>query len=168
MTEAKTTTAKATEAKSKSSSAKATEAKAAKKTEKVTGEGKRYTEVMGKRKTASARLRVYEGGSGKISVNDVSLVEYFPAPVARMTVLEPLKTTAMEDKLDFSVHVRGGGKQGQAEAVRHGIACALLALHPDMRAVLKAQGWLTRDARKKERKKPGLKKARRAPQWSKR
>lgn len=154
-----------TEAKPKAASAKATETKPAKKTEKS---DKRYTEVMGKRKTASARLRVYEDGSGKIMVNEVTLVEYFPAPVARMTVLEPLKTTAMEDKLDFSVHVRGGGKQGQAEAVRHGIACALLALNPDLRGVLKAQGWLTRDARKKERKKPGLKKARRAPQWSKR
>lgn len=143
-----------------------TEAKL-KKTEK-TATTKRYTEVMGKRKTAAARLRVYEGGSGKITVNDVALAEYFPAPVAQMIVLEPLKTTAMEDKLDFSVHVSGGGKQGQAEAVRHGIACALLALNADFRGVLKAQGWLTRDARKKERKKPGLRKARRAPQWSKR
>jgi small subunit ribosomal protein S9 len=128
----------------------------------------RYIEVMGKRKTASARVRMFQGGTGKITVNDVDLKEYFPTPIAQTIVQEPLKLTALDSELDFTIKVRGGGKQGQAEAVRHGIACGLLALNIELRSILKAQGWLTRDARKKERKKPGLKKARRAPQWSKR
>lgn len=149
-----------TDVKVKSAPAKVSEGK----TEKT----RRYIEMMGKRKTAAARVRLYEGGSGKITVNDVSLAEYFPAPIAQMIIVEPLKLTALEATLDFTIRVTGGGKQGQAEAVRHGIANTLLAMNKDLRAVLKAEGWLTRDARKKERKKPGLRKARRAPQWSKR
>lgn len=127
-----------------------------------------YIENMGKRKTAAARVRLFQNGTGKITVNDVDLTEYFPTPIAQMIVQEPLKLTALDSSLDFTIRVSGGGKQGQAEAVRHGIACTLLALNVDLRSVLKAQGWLTRDARAKERKKPGLKRARRAPQWSKR
>ncbi len=142
-------------------------AKTVKKVEKVPTAG-RYIEVMGKRKTAAARVRLFQNGSGKITVNDVDLKEYFPTPIAQTIVQEPLKLTALDTQLDFTVKVHGGGKQGQAEAVRHGIACGLLALNINLRSVLKAEGWLTRDARKKERKKPGLKKARRAPQWSKR
>lgn len=137
-----------------------------KKTEKdTTG---RYLETMGKRKSAAARVRLYQNGSGKMTVNEVDFMKYFPTPLTQMIIQEPLKTTALENTLDFTIKVVGGGKQGQAEAVRHGIACALLALNPDLRSVLKAEGWLTRDARVKERKKPGLRKARRAPQWSKR
>lgn len=146
--------------------AKTAEAKTEKKAEK--SEGKRYIENMGKRKTASARVRLYQGGKGTITVNDVPLVTYFPMPLQQMVILEPLKLTSLESQLDFTIKVTGGGKQGQAEAVRHGIACTLLALDKDLRGVLKAEGWLTRDARKKERKKPGLRRARRAPQWSKR
>ncbi len=128
----------------------------------------RYIESMGKRKTAAARVRLFQNGQGKITVNDVDLTVYFPTPITQMIVQEPLKLTALDSSLDFTIKVNGGGKQGQAEAVRHGIACTLLALNADLRSVLKAQGWLTRDARAKERKKPGLKRARRAPQWSKR
>jgi small subunit ribosomal protein S9 len=144
-----------------------TESKA-KTVKKTDGETRRYIEMMGKRKTAAARVRMYEGGTGKIIVNDVTISEYFPAPIAQTIILEPLKLTSLDEKLDYTIRVSGGGKQGQAEAVRHGIACTLLALNKELRPLLKAQGWLTRDARKKERKKPGLKKARRAPQWSKR
>ncbi len=155
-----------TEVKAKS----ATTTKAAKKPEKKAekADAKRYIEHMGKRKTAAARVRLYQGGKGNIIVNDVPLATYFPMPLAQTVILEPLKLTALETQLDFTIRVSGGGKQGQAEAVRHGIACTLLMLDKDLRAVLKAEGWLTRDARKKERKKPGLRRARRAPQWSKR
>lgn len=142
-------------------------AKTTKKVEKG-ATASRYIEMMGKRKTAAARVRLFQAGSGKIIVNDVDLAEYFPTPIAQTIVQEPLKLTALEGQLDFTIRVKGGGKQGQAEAVRHGIACTLLALNIELRPILKAEGWLTRDARKKERKKPGLKKARRAPQWSKR
>lgn len=149
-----------------------TEAKAKKTTKKTDKAEKattaRYIESLGKRKTAGARVRLYQNGSGKITVNEMELKEYFPTPIAQTIVQEPLKLTALDTSLDFTIKVNGGGKQGQAEAVRHGIACTLLALNADLRGVLKAQGWLTRDARAKERKKPGLKKARRAPQWSKR
>lgn len=128
----------------------------------------KYIEAMGKRKTAAARVRLFDGGKGVITVNDMPLVEYFKTPLAQMVIREPLKGTSLEEQFDFTVHVRGGGKQGQAEAVRHGIARTLLIFNEELRSVLKSQRWLTRDARKKERKKPGLKRARRAPQWSKR
>lgn len=138
-----------------------------KKTEKAPATN-RYLEALGKRKSAAARVRLYQKGSGKMTVNDVDFSVYFPTPLTQMIIQEPLKITALDSSLDFTIKVHGGGKQGQAEAVRHGIACALLAFQPDLRSVLKAQGWLSRDARVKERKKPGLRKARRAPQWSKR
>ncbi len=142
-------------------------AKTIKKAEKAPSTS-RYIEKMGKRKTAAARVRMFQNGSGKILVNDVDFSVYFPTPIAQTIIQEPLKLTALEGTLDYTIKVSGGGKQGQAEAVRHGIACTLLALNIELRPILKAEGWLTRDARKKERKKPGLKKARRAPQWSKR
>jgi len=145
---------------------KKAQATTTKKAEKSSGA--RYLETLGKRKTAAARVRLYQGGSGKMTVNDMNFTEYFPTPLTQMIIQEPLKMTSLDSTVDFTIKVSGGGKQGQAEAVRHGIACALLALNQDLRGVLKAQGWLTRDARAKERKKPGLKKARRAPQWSKR
>jgi len=83
-------------------------------------------------------------------------------------VIQPLRLSGLQKQLDFSIAVRGGGKTGQAQAIAHGIALCLLKLNPDLRAVLRAKGLVTRDARIKERKKPGLKRARRAPQWSKR
>lgn len=136
-----------------------------KKTEKSS---KVYIEALGKRKTSAARVRLFTGGKGQITVNNKPMNEYFRTPLEQMVIVEPLKGVAMETSFDFTVRVSGGGKQGQAEAVRHGIARTLLAFDKELRPVLKTQRWLTRDARKKERKKPGLKRARRAPQWSKR
>ncbi len=127
-----------------------------------------YIEATGKRKTAAARVRLFKGGKGIITVNNMPMVEYFRTPLMQMVVVEAFKSVAMEGIFDVTVRVKGGGKQGQAEAVRHGIARTLLELDKDLRPVLKAQRLLTRDSRAKERKKPGLKRARRAPQWSKR
>lgn len=127
-----------------------------------------YIEAVGKRKTAIARVRLFANGKGAITVNGMPFAEYFKTPLAQMVINDPLKGTSLESQFDITVKVVGGGKQGQAEAVRHGIARSLLIFNQELRPVLKAQRWLTRDARKKERKKPGLKRARRAPQWSKR
>jgi small subunit ribosomal protein S9 len=128
----------------------------------------KYIETIGKRKTAAARIRMFANGKGDIKVNGAPLVEYFKTPLMQMIIAEALKGTALENKFDITIKVNGGGKQAQAEAVRHGMARALLVFDKDLRPVLRAQRWLTRDAREKERKKPGLKKARKAPQWSKR
>jgi small subunit ribosomal protein S9 len=127
-----------------------------------------YFEALGKRKTSLARVRLYKKGKGLITVNNLPMVDYFKAPLMQIMITEPLKKTSLDKAFDVTAKVRGGGKQGQAEALRHGIARALLLVDIELRPVLKAQRWLTRDARKKERKKPGLKRARRAPQWSKR
>lgn len=124
-------------------------------------------QAVGRRKSAAARVRV-DKGSGKIVVNGKSLQEYFPHFEMRESVLAPLKALAKEKDLDFSVKVSGGGKKGQSVAVQLGIARALVVWNDDFKKTLKTLGFLTRDARVKERKKPGLKKARRAPQWSKR
>jgi small subunit ribosomal protein S9 len=128
----------------------------------------RYIETIGKRKTAAARIRLFKNGKGSITVNGMPMKDYFRTPLMQMVITEPFKGVSMEGIFDVTAKVNGGGKQGQAEAVRHGIARALLELDQALRPVLKAQRWLTRDARAKERKKPGLKRARRAPQWSKR
>lgn len=128
-------------------------------------EGK-YIAVMGKRKTAAAQVRLYENGVGAIMVNGKPSDIYFESLEARAIVNSILKMGA--DIYNFSILVNGGGKLGQAEAVRHGITNALIKINPELRPALKAKGFTTRDARKKERKKPGLKRARRAPQWSKR
>ena len=127
-----------------------------------------YFEGIGRRKTATARVRLYPGGSGKILVNDRPLEDYFPRPVDRHHLLEPLKATETEGRFDITVKVKGGGISGQAGAVRLGIARALLKVDPNLRPVLRKGGFLTRDARVKERKKPGLKRARKAPQYTKR
>jgi len=123
--------------------------------------------LVGRHKCASARVRL-EKGSGKFVINGLSLEKYFPYFEWQETVLAPLKALAKEKDLDFSVKVVGGGKNGQAKAVRLGVARALVAWNIDFRKTLKSLGFLTRDPRVKERKKFGLKKARRAPQWSKR
>jgi small subunit ribosomal protein S9 len=122
---------------------------------------------VGRRKSASARVRL-EKGSGKILVNGMAYQEYFPHFEMQEMLVLPLKTVAMEKDFDISALVQGGGKKGQATAVQHGIARALLKFDEELKKTLKSTGYLTRDPRVKERKKPGLKKARRAPQWSKR
>ena len=127
----------------------------------------RYTSVLGKRKRATARVRMYKKGSGIIVVNDKPLKEYFSVTLQSI-VLQPLKLTGNLKTLNFSCLIHGGGKKGQAEATRHALTLGLIKLDEKLKPSLKAKGWVTRDARKKERKKPGLKKARRAPQWSKR
>jgi small subunit ribosomal protein S9 len=121
----------------------------------------------GKRKTSVARV-ILRPGDGKTWVNGKSLEDYFPRATHRMTVLAPLKTAELEGQYDLRVRVHGGGPSGQAGAVRHGIARALVEVSPDLRVLLKRQGFLTRDARQVERKKAGLHKARKAPQFSKR
>ncbi|MFA6172004.1 MAG: 30S ribosomal protein S9 [Patescibacteria group bacterium] len=127
----------------------------------------RYIPTIGRRKRAIAQTRAYENGKGIIMINGMKAAEYFPAGLM-MTVMQPLKLTGRNKDLDFSIMVSGGGKSGQSEAVRLGISRALLKIDPEVKLALKAKGYLTRDAREVERKKPGLKKARRAPQWSKR
>lgn len=134
--------------------------------EKVSSE--HYYYGVGRRKTATAQVRLYPGGEGKIIVNDRKVEEYFPRSRDLIQITAPLKVTATEGQFTISVQVRGGGITGQAEAVRHGIARALLAANPDYRPLLRKGGFLTRDARAKERKKPGLKRARKAPQYTKR
>lgn len=121
----------------------------------------------GRRKTATARTRLY-AGSGSISVNGRSLEEYFPRKTLQMIIRQPLVLTKNTDKFDVKVNVAGGGVSGQAGAVRHGISRALLESDPSLRSALKRAGFLTRDARKKERKKYGLRAARARYQYSKR
>lgn len=125
------------------------------------------TRAVGRRKTASARVRI-DKGSGKITVNGKPMAEYFPYFEQQEVIIAPLKALAKEKDLDISVKVAGGGNKGQAIAVQLGIARALLKWNEDFKKSLKTLGFLTRDPRIKERKKFGLKKARRAPQWSKR
>ena len=127
-----------------------------------------YYEAVGRRKVATARVRLFLGGDGSIVVNDRSLEEYFVREVDVVHLTEPLRATATEDRFNISILVEGGGVSGQAGAVRLGIARALLKVEPDLRSPLRKGGFLTRDARVKERKKPGLKRARKAPQYTKR
>lgn len=121
----------------------------------------------GRRKNAVARVRLVPG-SGKIVVNGRGVEDYFPMLMLQTVVRQPLKASEMDSRFDVIVRVAGGGLSGQAGAVRHGIARALLRVDPNFRPVLKRNGYLTRDARMKERRKYGLKKARKAPQFSKR
>jgi len=126
-----------------------------------------YIEAVGRRKTASARVRLYPG-SGDIVVNDLPADEYFGRALDQMALRAPLVLTGTEASFNISVHVAGGGDSGQAMAVRHGLTRALMVTDPSLRRVLKAAGFVTRDPRAKERKKPGLKRARKAPQYTKR
>jgi small subunit ribosomal protein S9 len=127
-----------------------------------------YYEAVGRRKTATARVRLFPEGDGSIVVNDRPLEEYFALEADVVHLTEPLTATATENRFNISVLVEGGGVSGQAGAVRLGIARALLKVEPDLRSLLRKGGFLTRDARVKERKKPGLKRARKAPQYTKR
>ena len=122
----------------------------------------------GRRKKAIARVRLIPGGNGTIVINDRALDNYFPQGTLQYIVKQPLVAVEVESKYDVMVNVIGGGYTGQAGAIRLGIARALLEAEENCRSVLKANGFLTRDPRAKERKKYGLKKARRAPQFSKR
>ena len=126
-----------------------------------------YYEGVGRRKTASARVRLYPG-EGNVVVNDKPMEEYFSRGGDVLHLLEPLKVTGNAGTFNVSVKVQGGGVTGQSGAVRQGIARALLKADPSLRPVLRKGGFLTRDARMKERKKPGLKRARKAPQYTKR
>ncbi|MCX7682604.1 MAG: 30S ribosomal protein S9 [Anaerolineae bacterium] len=127
-----------------------------------------YYEAVGRRKTATARVRLYPGGSGIITVNDRPVEEYFVREMDIAQLKEPLKVTAMEHRFNISIKVRGGGIGGQSGAAALGISRALLKVHPELRDMLRKGGFLTCDARVKERKKPGLKRARKAPQYTKR
>ena len=121
----------------------------------------------GRRKTATARTRLY-AGSGSITINGRAFEEYFPRKTLQMIIRQPLVLTKTADKIDVRVNVAGGGVSGQAAAVRHGISRALLSVDGSLRGQLKRAGFLTRDARKKERKKYGLRAARARYQYSKR
>ncbi len=121
----------------------------------------------GRRKTAAARVFV-KAGSGNISVNKQTLEQYFGRETSRMIVRQPLETAELLDKLDVTITVKGGGANGQAGAIRHGLARALVQYDEELRSSMRRAGFLTRDAREVERKKVGLHKARKRPQFSKR
>jgi len=127
-----------------------------------------YYEAVGRRKAATARVRLFPGGDGSIIVNGRSLSDYFARGGDILHLSEPFNVTATENRFNVSVKVKGGGITGQAGAIRLGIARALLKVDPELRPILRQGGFLTRDAREKERKKPGLKRARKAPQYTKR
>lgn len=129
---------------------------------------KPYMYGTGRRKSSVARVHLFPGGSGKITINGRDIDDYFGLDTLKLIVRQPLATTNMIEKVDIEVTVSGGGVTGQAGAIRHGIARALLQVDEAYRPALKAAGFLTRDPRMKERKKYGLKAARRAPQFSKR
>ena len=128
---------------------------------------KPLTQSTGRRKQAVARVRVRQG-AGAVTVNQRSIDDYFPSASHRMIVTEPLRMTTTAEQYDVDATIDGGGVAGQAGALRLGIARALAELDPELRTSLKKAGFLTRDAREKESKKYGLKKARKAPQYSKR
>ncbi len=131
-------------------------------------ETRKYTPAVGRRKAASARIRLFESGKGEVVVNGKPLATHLPVETMQTTVLKPLNVVGQAKSFDVSAKVLGGGLAGHADAISLGIARALVAHNPEYRPALKAAGLLMRDAREKERKKPGLKKARKAAQWSKR
>ena len=128
---------------------------------------RQYFYASGKRKTAIARVRLYEAGKGEITVNGLPLQKYFFGLLPEKAV-SPLRITNHHSVFDVEATVLGGGKNSQADAIRHGISRALLLFDPGLRLTLKKAGFLRRDSRIRERKKPGLKRARRAPQFAKR
>ncbi len=130
-------------------------------------ETKPYFYGTGRRKNSVARVRVYNG-TGKITINDRDIDDYFGLETLKLIVRQPLTVAGVEGKFDIVVRVSGGGVSGQAGAIRHGLSRALLVYDEELRGDLKKAGFLTRDPRMKERKKYGLKAARRAPQFSKR
>lgn len=149
---------------------KDTTKKVASKETKTTSKEGRYVYAVGRRKTAVAQVRLYEGKSETIDIliNNRQFDQYFNTTAQREAVLAPLKAVGQDKAIHITVHVMGGGLSGQADAVKLGIARALVEKDALLRAALKAEKLLTRDPRAVERKKPGLHKARRAPQWAKR
>lgn len=150
--------------------AKKVEKKAAKPADSVVvrEEKEKYFEAVGRRKTSIARVRLFTQSKKGVVVNNKPYTDYFPVKNLQKTVVSPMEKLNCLDKFGLSIKVKGGGITGQAEACRHGIARAFVALNPYFKKRLKKAGFLTRDPRMRERKKPGLKRARRAPQWSKR
>ncbi len=128
----------------------------------------RYFAAVGRRKTSSAQVRLYPEGTGRVVVNGKPVDEYFTRPQDLVTLANPLRSAGHEGTFDITVVVRGGGVTGQSGAVAHGIARALVVYDDELRPAMRRGGYLTRDARVKERKKPGLKRARKAPQYTKR
>lgn len=134
-----------------------------------TSDSKKYVEAVGRRKTAVARVRLYESGKTTYSINgDRDLQSYFPVVAHQIMAKDPFVKAKVAGKFKVSAHISGGGIASQAEALRHGISRALLEYDAELRKTLKQNGFLRRDQRAKERRKFGLKKARKAPQWSKR
>jgi small subunit ribosomal protein S9 len=129
---------------------------------------RQYIGAIGKRKTAVARVKLYQDGTGEAKVNGFALKTYFDTPFAAENAVAPLALTNHKSSVDIDARIVGGGKIAQSDALRHAISRALILLNPDLRGDLKRAGFLRRDSRIKERKKPGLKRARRAPQFSKR
>ena len=129
---------------------------------------RQYQYGTGRRKSSIARVRVYPNGTGSIIINGRDIDDYFGLDTLKLIVRQPLVATETVGKVDIICTVKGGGVTGQAGAIRHGISRALVTMNPEYRASLKAAGFMTRDPRMKERKKYGLKAARRAPQFSKR
>lgn len=127
-----------------------------------------YIYAVGRRKTSIARIRLFKNGKGSIIVNEKDYKKYFPQFEYRDIVEKPLVCVGKRNNFNFTIKTHGGGVRGQAEAIRHGISRTLIQINKDWRKTLKPLGFLKRDPRKKERKKPGLKRARRAPQWKKR
>jgi small subunit ribosomal protein S9 len=151
--------------------AKKTTVKKEVKVKKTTKKDSKYFYAVGRRKTAVAQVRIFPSnkvGEEDYIVNNRDMKEYFPGVIMQATFSAPFKETGLAEKFKVSVLVRGGGISAQVEAIRLGIARALIKFDETLRPVLKANGFLSRDSRKVERKKPGLKKARRAPQWAKR
>ncbi len=126
----------------------------------------RYTEAVGRRKTSVARVRITPAAKLSVTINDREFENYFSLPEHRKLILAPFDD--ITGKFSVTAKLSGGGVSSQAEAMRHGIARAIISLEPDLRGKLKVKGFLKRDPRAKERRKFGLKKARKAPQWSKR
>lgn len=134
----------------------------------MAAEVQQYVEGVGRRKEATARARIYLGGNGKILVNDKDYKTFFSREMDVSAVTAPLALTGALSRYNVSLHIEGGGVTGQAVAARMAIARALVTADPELRGQLKAAGYLSRDAREKERKKPGLKRARKAPTYTKR
>ena len=128
----------------------------------------KYIESVGRRKTSVARIRLHEASKNSYTINDRDIKDYFPTEELREIVTSAVKIANAPKHYQITIHVRGGGIHSQAEAVRQGIARSFIASTPETKAALKKEGYLSRDSRAKERRKFGLKKARKAPQWSKR
>jgi small subunit ribosomal protein S9 len=152
----------------KKAAVKAVEAEVKEKAPAKAASSSDFHKALGRRKEATARVRLIPGGKGVITVNGREFAKYFPVEWQRQSILAPLVAVGENDSYDVSAKIEGGGLNGQATALQHGIARTLLLVNPDYRKTLRRAGYLTRDPRAKERKKPGLKRARKRGQWAKR